>query len=630
MVSLGNSSIVRVDPTVGVPDTTLVDFWRIGFGPLSPLSWQIGDFTGSPATEASTRGLNATINGSSAVSYSDGVFGAVLNLDVDPIEPREALGTITIEQSWSSSTRVAPWAAGGGVDLRMQYQVPSASMSGVAVYSSWTIGISHRVSGVFVWYETALFDLDRPLGGDAIFYDTISGNLIVHGVLSATPSAFHTVAADSAVASTKPWVGWRNIHFTISGQQVHAAVVAANAKYNLTLGTDAADWLLVHFNVELEGTPGGRAAHSLRGLEIALIPAPAPCRDRWLQPFAVNSIWNTAIGSDAAYVPAGIYRDASGMHGPPAEIHNDQDILIATTASDPLTDWIDDSGNFPGMCGATGTVRDHLPMPHDFVTDCVANNNGAAVLLPDNETLVQMQPLYRGTAGAPFIAWWHTGAPQPFPWNVSILGDGALGAHGGSGLSAIGGTIRLDELLEGSPPIAHALKLELWAHAYYYFNYSSGVYATCYTWPAVGCDSYWNAPNIGYNGTNVFIKPGALLAVAPDDAPAVAANLTTEPARRILQALVDYGGYLVDDTGSEEGGGALCMERGVTAELRAAYNVSVAIEDPLTPAGQGSALYWDIVAIFRALSVVVNNGPASIGGGGTPRQPPAAPICGAR
>ena len=112
----------------------------------------------------------------------------------------------------------------------------------------------------------------------------------------------------------------------------------------------------------------------------------------------------------------------------------------------------------------------------------------------------------------------------------------------------------------------------------------------------------------------------------PSAAPAVAAGLRTEPGRRILQALVDFGGYVVDDTGSEQGGGALCMERGVTAELRSAYNVSVAIEDPLTPT-QGGDLYADLLAIFRALSVVVNNSPSAVGGGGTPRQPPPPPIC---
>ena len=111
-----------------------------------------------------------------------------------------------------------------------------------------------------------------------------------------------------------------------------------------------------------------------------------------------------------------------------------------------------------------------MPLPRTLVTDCVANNNGAGVLLPDNRTLVQMQPLYIPKAGGPIIAWYHTGAPQPFPWEIDILGDGALGAHGGSGLSSFGGAVRLGELLPGAPPIAHALKLELWAHAYYFVS----------------------------------------------------------------------------------------------------------------------------------------------------------------
>jgi len=42
---------------------------------------------------------------------------------------------------------------------------------------------------------------------------------------------------------------------------------------------------------------------------------------------------------------------------------------------------------------------------------------------------------------------------------------------GGSGLSSFGGAIRLGELLPGAPPIQHALKLELFAHAYYFFNW---------------------------------------------------------------------------------------------------------------------------------------------------------------
>jgi hypothetical protein len=92
----------------------------------------------------------------------------------------------------------------------------------------------------------------------------------------------------------------------------------------------------------------------------------------YLWPFANSSIWNTAIGSAAKYgahggsflhstlcfcnslnmyVPAGIY-----AHEPPAEVHNDQEWIMRASEEDPLADWLDDSGNFPGLCDATGGV----------------------------------------------------------------------------------------------------------------------------------------------------------------------------------------------------------------------------------------------------------------------------------
>lgn len=373
--------------------------------------------------------------------------------------------------------------------------------------------------------------------------------------------------------------------------------------------------------------PRGRS--TLTFFVAALLASPSSasattCRDRFLWPFAETSIWNTPIGSSAEYVDANIYPTAADL---PVEIHNDQEWIIQSQPSDPYVDWIDDSNNFPGGCGAKGPVAPQkMPLPASLVTDCVDNNNSAGVLLPDNITLVQMQPFYRPAAGGPMIAWYHTGAPQPFPWEMSILDNGTYGSHGGSGLSGVGGSIRVGELLPGAPPISHALKLELWAHRYYFYNYTSGNYSTCYTWPAIGCDSYYNLPGPGYNGTLPYLKPGALLAVPPARQAEVAAKLATVVGQKLLQALVDYGGYIVDDTGSEEGGGALCMESGVNAEIKAQYGWSVAIEDPLTQQ-QGAPLYWDLVAIFRALAVVVNNGPNSIGGGGTPRRPPPPPIC---
>lgn len=61
-------------------------------------------------------------------------------------------------------------------------------------------------------------------------------------------------------------------------------------------------------------------------------------------------------------------------------------------------------------------------------------------------------------------------------------------------MSSLGGMIRKGELNSSSPPIQHAVGIELYAHKYYYcgdkVNRSS-----CYRWPALTADSY--ALNVG-------------------------------------------------------------------------------------------------------------------------------------
>ena len=142
-------------------------------------------------------------------------------------------------------------------------------------------------------------------------------------------------------------------------------------------------------------------------------------------------------------------------------------------------------------CVVTGPVVTQIPLPENFTTGCEENNNSMGLLLPDDVSLLQMQPAYRQGPGTPFLARYKRGSPNPSPFNISILSDGALGAHGGSGLSSIGGTIRSGELLDTTGPITHALKIELFAHYYYY----GGDAAPCYTWPAIGCDDYHALPN---------------------------------------------------------------------------------------------------------------------------------------
>ena len=152
-----------------------------------------------------------------------------------------------------------------------------------------------------------------------------------------------------------------------------------------------------------------------------------------------------------------------------------------------------------------------------------------------------------------------------------------------------------------------------------------------YLWPATGSDSGSNkAPGGLYGGTDPNVAPGTLLAIpAGALADALLARMQTVPGRKIAHALIDYGAYIVDDTGGGNSA-ALCMEADVNAEMRKAYGYAMTYPAGVSPKSQDSgsrALYSDLLAAFQALHAVTNNGPASVGGGGTPRVPTKPPIC---
>ena len=56
------------------------------------------------------------------------------------------------------------------------------------------------------------------------------------------------------------------------------------------------------------------------------------------------------VAAGTRYAPAHIYNSTamSDNRGPPTNFHNDQDWIVRTQASDPLTPWINDAGQFPG------------------------------------------------------------------------------------------------------------------------------------------------------------------------------------------------------------------------------------------------------------------------------------------
>eukprot|EP01084_Bolivina_argentea_P025787 47950_1 len=319
------------------------------------------------------------------------------------------------------------------------------------------------------------------------------------------------------------------------------------------------------------------------------------------------------IGSNAKFVDSYLF-DTNKGNELPHTIHGDMDIIEIVTNDTPLFDWYNQGhwgppDTYEAYCTITGNYVGKIRFPKNSTINLYGHNNAAAILQPDNVTIYQMQPLYHCNESGPILA---QAAFFEYGQNVSILGEGIRGAHGGSGLSSIGGTIRKGELIGNDiHSIKHALKLEFFANVYYYGQYDY----SCYRWPAHNCDSYVhkNNSNLEYNGTNSWFMPGALLAVPSD----VQLNLTTIPGQKMFWALQNFGGYIVDDTASNRC--SMCIEYGVKPEFEEYWGYEF-------EATEGN-WYEDVVKVFQQLKIVINNNVTTIGGGGEPLQPLAPPIC---
>lgn len=300
------------------------------------------------------------------------------------------------------------------------------------------------------------------------------------------------------------------------------------------------------------------------------VPAPSPIagsRDKYTWPFASTSIWNMPIGSHAVYVPAGIL-PAYAWH---RQITTDEEYL-----------GLDPNAPLHALNGSSTLV--HVPL---FMAADGGWNGVTALLMEDNRHVAQGQPLVLQAGGDPSWRYGHA--------TVDLFGDGIDGAHGGSGLSSFGGSIRKGELTSNLP-LHHVLKVNLWARRF--LSFSDGGYR----WPARHADQYADATT--YAGPLPALRMGSLVAL-PAGLDVDALGLQSPQALKIAHAMQDYGAYVADDTAWDVH--AIDIERG--AEF-----------------GDGGSFDADLQLVFTLLAVVDNNGPASVGGGGTPRAPLAAPL----
>jgi hypothetical protein len=334
---------------------------------------------------------------------------------------------------------------------------------------------------------------------------------------------------------------------------------------------------------------------------------PVGPRNPLLQPFASSSIWNMPIGSGAQYVPARLPALPGGSTGARVPQVDDEPVVMTPTA--PLTPILASPGGWGGnRCVTNPTTLATVPIPAGYVLPSDNKNQSASFLAADGRTVVQTQPLARCAAGGPATSY------VRYP-DQDIYGPGIQGSHGGSGMSALGGSIRIGELRPGQTGPRHALKVNLYARGELAQCASR---PECFRWPAVKSDSYavgWYG-SVGGN-TNTAMRMGALLAIPPS-VNITTMGLTTEPGRQIAWTLQNYGAYVVDDTYGPSF--AFNAENGPGGNMRTQFRADYG-QDFEVYASSANAWSRDVQRIRQALQVVNNNGPGSVGGGGTPRQP---------
>ena len=314
------------------------------------------------------------------------------------------------------------------------------------------------------------------------------------------------------------------------------------------------------------------AAVMLVGTVAALAATPASAatrRDPAVQPFSVTSIWNTPIGRDARYVPAGLLTTAVGVN---------LVTVATTTSSDPLTRV------FSPDCTVAGRRR-RLPASVDLPH--VRTPQTLAVVAPNGRTVDTWTSARRcgSSLGGRYAG------------RTRLDGDGVARGGAVAGLPGLGGALRGKELT-GTVPVRHALALLVPAR----------YLAAGPRWPAVRSDGTRSTVTSG-----TAVRLGALLALPPADAARL--PVTSVVGRRLVTALRDHGAYVA---GVSDGDTVQ-----LRADLPAVTGYGTATGHPF---GTDRELRAELRAAIAALAVVADNAPASVGGTGPRRAAPAAPL----
>ncbi len=336
-------------------------------------------------------------------------------------------------------------------------------------------------------------------------------------------------------------------------------------------------------------------------------------RDPLLWPYPAESIWNYPRGNDAELVPFPVV--ASDL-----TVMAEEDLIIADPQASTKDVMRTTAGWVLGRsrcADATDEVLvEDVPIPEGWQTDPdytgQTPNHAAAVVLPDY-TLVETQPMHVCEDGSVVSQY-----ASPVWRGSSILtgatpSDPGYGSHGGSGMTAFGGTIRVGEWVPGGT-IRHALKITV-------ADSMLSVLSGGYRWPARTSDEDYA---YAYKGTLEAGRMGALVTLPPDfDVD----DLKSEPAKILARALISYGAYIVDDAAQATVG--IAVEWGPNGRVKENFEEDFGFEmvgrSQYAVDERGEYLQ-DMDRIYAAFHIVDDNSEFNVGGAGERLAPLAPPL----
>lgn len=341
-------------------------------------------------------------------------------------------------------------------------------------------------------------------------------------------------------------------------------------------------------------------------------------RDKLIRPFSATSIWNQPIGTSATLAAANMNMGQSftvsfspGTYdwGYITRLVPEEEYIftsgVSTSVEYSPAAWTgaDRCAPSSSKAGFPFTVL----MPSAYTIPNSGLNNSTAWFNVAQDTVLQAQPVTRCTAGTSATA------SEKFS-DQSVTGAGTSGSHGGSNLSAIGGTIRYGEWTEinngNTTYFRHALKMVVPAKTWCYWGGGGG---NQYRDPATVADSYASAST--YGGVNTQLKPGSLLTLQSSFN---VAALLTVPGKALAETIKRYGVYIVDDQG-DFNAIAFSHEKGPAGnavdEFTAQFGYTFDQRPDTTPAKIN--FYKDVETIVAAFYIVTNNASGSYGGGGS-------------